>query len=783
MHGSKAVDYTFSYPDYAAFRDTLHSFSGVIASNHEQMKLTAAGAIVSERTSQGESALGRLGLLPPGATNAEFTSVLVVSGNYFQVLGVPPLRGRSFESQSAVGLVDSPSVLISENFWRSRFAGAPDILGKAIQLNGAALKIAGITPHDFAGTFAGVPDFWLPISLEPLIHADPAWLENREHRMYRVFGRLAPGTSSAQAAGEMTLAAGRLRALHDPNSDWAKPAAALVFPGSPFPVPLRMNPPLMLTVLFIAAATAMVLLVACADVGSLQLVRARSRRHEFDTRLALGASRTRILRQLLTESGLLGIMAGSVAFPFTWGLLKLGVSWAAGAFPAEFGTFIFDMTPNLAVFGFAVGVSLLAGLLFGLAPALESSRAILTSSRATTFPAGSRRLQDLLVTAQVALTLTLLIAGSLLIRSSFHSLQSKTGYDTKHVFSTQLLFPEGAKYGAARRLTLVRDLRTRLAGLPGVTEVTSARPPGDYGFLTPAAGAQNAAAMHYKYVQPNYFETLGVPLLLGRGFPVQAGQSGRSLILSESAARQLWPGENPIGRNIRLGATDEQLHNPAELRADSPDYQVIGIVGDTRGLEMNGSDSRLVYLALSEDKLGDYPLLIRTRSDPAPAMRVIDTVVSSVDPNLVETSSMLEQMLRQSPAFIISSLAAAVASAVGALGLVLALMGIYGTVGYIVSLRTREIGIRMAVGAQKRDILALILGESSRPVLAGLLAGTLLALGVSYLLRGLLFGLGTLDAVSFIGVSVLFLAAALLAAYPPSRRAMRVDPVVALRHE
>jgi predicted permease len=722
-----------------------------------------------------------LGLLPSGARNAEFSSVLVVSKNYFEVLGVAALRGRTFGSISVPELLASPSVLISENFWQKRFAGDSAVLGKTIQLNGAALRIAGITPHDFAGTFIGVPDFWLPLSLEPLVHADPSRLRNRERQFYRLFGRLAPGVSVAQAQVETTLVANRLRTLHDPKSEWAKPATALVSPGSPLPVPLRLNRPLTLTILFIVAATGILLAVACADVGSLQLVRARSRRHELETRLALGASRLRIIRQLLTESALLGLLAGILGFLFTGVSLKIGVTFAAEAFPAEFGTLIFDVTPNLEIFAYVLAMSLAAGILFGLAPAMESSRSALsTAARGSTAPARSRRIQDFLIAAQVALSLVLMIAGSMLIRSSINSLKMETGYDGKHVVDLDLQFPEGPeKYTAARKLALVRELRMRLAALPGVARITSARPPGDYGFVTAAA----AQTMHYAYVQANYFQTVGTPVLLGRGFQSPAGQPERSIVLSESAAKQLWPGQNPIGRIIRLGATDEQVHNTSELRADGPAYQVIGVAGDTRGLELNGSDSRLLYLPLPEDRLQNYSILIRTRTDPTLVVRAIDSVITSVDPDLVATSATLDEMLRRSPSFIISSVAAAVASTVGLLGLLLALMGIYGTVSYMVLLRTREVGIRMAVGAQKRDILDLILRESARPVIRGLLAGMFLAVGASSLLRGVLYGLSAVDPISFVGVSLLFLAIALLAAYPPARRAMRVDPMVALRYE
>ncbi len=750
MRDSGVATFNFSYPDYETYRDSMHSVSGLIATKVEQMRLSTADGIVTRRT-------------------AEFASVLVVSENYFQVLGVAALDGRTFDSLSAPGLLASPSVLISENYWQKRFASDPSVLGKTIRLNGAAVTVIGITPHDFLGTHIAVPDFWFPLSLEPLVHADQNWLRDRENQFCRLFGRLAPGAGIAQAQAEMTLLAGRLRALHDPHSESARPATAIVWPGSPFPLPVNAYRILTLAVLFIMAAAGMVLLVACADVGSLQLARARSRQNELQTRLSLGASRLRLIRQLLTESALLGLLAGALALLFTWVLLKFGVIFAAEAFPGNYGTLIFDVTPNLEIFVFVFAISMFAGILFGLAPAMESSRSALSSAaRGRTTSVRSRRLQDFLVAAQVALSLVLLIAGSMLVRSAINSLKMETGYDSKHVVELDLQFSEGPKYTAARKLAVIHELRTRLAALPGVAAITSARPPGDYGFLVAAApldganaSVRNLQSMHYTHVQANYFQTLGIPVLLGRSFPSPAGQPERSLVLSESAAKQLWPGENPVGRTIRLGATDDLPHNPNELRADGPAYQVAGIARDTRGLELNGSDSRLLYVPLAEDRLQNYSLLIRTRTDPTPVKRAVESVMSSVDPELVATSSTLDEMLRRSPSFLVSSVAAAVASTVGLLGLLLASMGIYGTVSFIVVLRTREVGIRMAVGAQERDILGLIMRESTRPVLAGLLAGMLLATGVSYLLRGMLYGLNTVDGISFAGVSLLFLAIAL----------------------
>ena len=791
VRDSGSSNFTFSYPDYEAYRDSVHSFNGLIAFSAEHMRLSKAGGSVGQSTAGTESGLGILGLPSSPASNAEFASVYVVSENYFKVLGIPLLSGRTFESAGIPERVASPSVLISENYWKKRFARDPTVLGKTIHLNNAAVTVVGITPHDFVGTSVGAPDFWLPLSLEPLVHADGNWLRDRENQRFRLFGRLVPGVSMSRAQAEVSILANHLRSLHDPRSDAAKPATVLVSPGSPFPLPLKMYRGLTLTILLIMSAAGMVLVIACANVACLEFARARSRQPELHARLSLGASRLRIVRQLLTESALLGLLAGVVALPFTWALLKVAVVLATEDLPPDV-TLVFDVTPDLHIFAFVFAISLVSGILFGLTPAMESSRSTLSSAaRGGTSPVRSRRIQNVLIAMQVALSLVLMIAGSMLIRSSINSLKMETGYDSKHVVDLNFQFPEGSKYSAVRKVALVHELRMRLATLPGVVAITSARAPDDNSFRTAAIpldgekpSAQNGQSiLHYTYIQANYFQALGIPLFVGHSFQTHAAQSEHSVILSESAAKHLWPGRNPMGRSLRLGPTDERLHNQSELLPDGPAYQVIGIARDTRGVEFDGSDSRQVYLPLPENGLQDHPILIRSQSDPAHVIRAINPVISSIDPDLTVTALTLEEMLRWSAPFISSRLAAAVASVVGLIGLLLASMGIYGTVSYIVVLRTREVGIRMAVGAQKRDILRLILRESTRPVIAGLLVGMFLAVGASYLLRGVLYGLHTVDPISFVGVSLFFLAVALLAAYPPSRRAMRVDPMVALRYE
>jgi predicted permease len=637
------------------------------------------------------------------------------------------------------------------------------------------------------------PDFWMPMSLEPLVHPGDNWLPDREKECCNVRARLAAGAEMREAQTEMALEADHLRSLHNIHSDLAQPLNAMVWPGSPIPIPLQQIPGLTACILFVMAAMGMVLVVACANVASLQLARAVSRQNELAMRLSLGASRSRLIQQLLTESAMVGLMAGVLAFLFSWALIEGGVVLIANAFPAEWGTFVFRVNPDPAVFGFAFFISLVAGVLFGLAPALESSGWAASSAlkaNAATSPVRSRRLRNFLIATQIAMSAVRVIAGSMLVHSAIRVVRMETGYDDAHVTDLTLLFPESAEYTPEHKAALIRELRGRLGAMPGVIGVTSARAPDDEEFRggpvtvngeTPTRG--NARAWVFStWVEPNYFRTLGIPLRLGREFGAQGGLADETAIVSESAARELWPGENPLGHTLRIG-TEGEYYKVEEPLPDGPVWRVIGVARDARGAEPDGGDSAQIYLPLPANYVQAYPILVRTRSDPAQIVPSMAAVIASVDPNVVGMSQTLEQMLRGTEPFITASLAAAIASTTGLLGLLLASIGIYGTVSYMVTRRTREVGIRMALGAQKRDIVGLILRESSRPVVTGLIVGVMLAGGVAYLLRHSLYGIHTIDGISFCGVSVLFLGIALLAALVPSRRALRIEPVTALRCE
>jgi hypothetical protein len=366
---SGVTEYEFSHSDYEGFRDSVIGFSGLAAFRVARVQLTNAGGMISQRAADEQSVLGRLMTAPP--SNAEFAQALVVSENYFSVLGISPLHGRSFEAANTDDASGLPAVLVSENHWQRRFKGDPAIVGKTVHLNGVAVTIIGVTPRDFVGTFIATPAFWLPLSIDPLINGDSQWLLNRENRPYRIVGRLARGATIVQARAQITSVADRLWTQYDSNAGSSnRPATGLVWPGSPFPYPPSRLPGLNLAIGLILFGAAMLVAVACANVGSLQLARARSREAEMRTRFSLGATRARIIRQLLTESALVGLAAGALALLFSWTLLKVGVRVVADALPVQFGTLVFDVNPNLAIFAYVLLISLIAGILSGLSPAI-----------------------------------------------------------------------------------------------------------------------------------------------------------------------------------------------------------------------------------------------------------------------------------------------------------------------------------------------------------------------------------------------------------------------------
>jgi hypothetical protein len=417
----------FSYPDYEIYRDGNHVFAGLFATMTDEVALSGPEGGSGGGSTSGSGIATAFGFRFPRlmAGGAEFVRAAIVSENYFSVLGVDAIRGRVFLPRDGHDLDAHPGVLISQNYWQRRFGGDPKVLGKTFKLNGAGFAVIGVTPHDFMGTSENVPDLWLPIRLYRSLYHDSDILHDREDHCCRLYGRLAPGVTLDVAQSDMNLLADQLRRLHIPRSDDSKPVTINLMPGSPFDV-VNVSEGAF-AFLLILCAVGLVLLIACANVASLQLARSAARQREIGLRLSLGASRLRLIRQLLTESTLLGVLAGAVALLITWWVMRILVVEISAALPIEWGSLAVHVEPDVHVFVYVFSVSLLASVLFGLAPALESSRPSLSSALKEegarfAFRVGNARLRDMLVTIQVCVCLILLIAAGLLIRGSIRSL-------------------------------------------------------------------------------------------------------------------------------------------------------------------------------------------------------------------------------------------------------------------------------------------------------------------------------------------------------------------------
>jgi predicted permease len=787
----------FSYPDYEYYAAHARAFSGLIAAGNDELTLT--GASGSLDTTSGGAVASAFGFQFPQrmGQGAELVLTVIVSDNYFSVLGVNAVRGRVFRPEDARELIEHPAVLISENYWQRRFNSDPTVLGKSFRVNGASFTVIGITPKDFMGTNVNVPDFWMSMQTEPLLHHAGNWRFDRERHCCRLYGRLQSGSNIEQAQAEMAILSEQVRGLHAPDSNDRKPATISLLPGGPFGHGPDKDEQLRAIVAFILSAVGLVLLIACANVASMQLARSAARQREIGVRLSIGASRKRLIRQLLTESALLGLLAGIVALIATWWSLRILLVEISAALPIEWGSLALHLEPDIHVFAYVFAISLFAGVLFGMAPALESSRLNLTSAlkeegAGFALRVRSARLRDLLITLQVSVCLLLLICAGLLIRGSIRSLKMNPGYEAKRVLGLDVNFPSGLGYTDAKRLAEMHQLHDRVQAIPGVHSVILAttEPAGGGLRITavrfnsekPPAGSPEQT-LYYSYIASNYFAGLSIPIELGRTFTSQeVNAAAPVIILSESAAHQLWHDADPLGKRVYLDATN-QYHGDEELFPHGALYQVVGVVKDIRGVLLDHSDSRFAYLPLPRERWNDAGIMIRTAADPKPMMNAIAQQVHSVDPNLIVYAETLNGLFTATPAFVFSRLAAIFATIIGMLGLSLASIGIYGMVGYAVVRRTREMGIRRALGAQRFSLLRLILIESTRPVVYGLAMGIVAAAGVSTLLRSLLSGLSPLDAISFGSVAAFFLAVALLAAYLPARRATRVDPMTALRYE
>ncbi|HEY6307621.1 MAG TPA: ABC transporter permease [Candidatus Angelobacter sp.] len=776
-HG--ANQYAFSYAEFRDFAEHNRVFSSLIATSFP-IRMAASLPLDASATRATKALLGS----PENAT------VQMVSENYFSELGAAPALGRSFRPDEGEVVGAAPVVVLSYPYWQTRFNADPLILGKLLKINDTAFTIIGVAPREFVGTGNPpvTPDFWTPLSMQAQVLPGQDWLNQPLDYEVQLLGYLAASVSMTQAQADASVLEHRFAQYH-PNPDnrtITLTTQSVTFFGN------TEDPRFKAIVVLLMTIVGMVLAIACANLANMLLAKASGRQREVAVRLALGASRGRLVRQLLTESVLLALLGGMAGVSFSlWGTRVLWL--AAGQFAGSYSAFVTEIPPDGRVFCYTLLLSVGTGVLFGLSPALQSSRADLTTSlkdAGTAF--GHRldrsRLRGVLVAAQIAISTLFLIVAGLLARGLVRSQSVDPGFQVRAVYPMMLPSDnDPAKSNALRRQEI-----GRLEALPDIQNValTDYVPLG--GTWTTEVAVPDAKAAPgstptgtlARHISPSYFDTLGIPIVRGRNFTREEAQFGAELaIVSAALARQALPGEDALGKKIKLQTS----------RTEWSVFEVVGIAGDVRSANISRLDPAIVYLPTSSAKLYDYFALLRIAGDSRRAMMAIRSTLEQVDGRLrpgfllasLEDGAVQEQIL-MARTFTLSAMFLA------GVALALASIGVYGVMAFLVSQREKEVGIHMALGATRGNVLLLMLSQGMRPVVLGGVLGIVGALGISGLLRALLifpgsvdvfYGARWFDPVTFIGLSCLLAAIALVACYLPARRATRVDPLVALRHE
>ena len=704
----------------------------------------------------------------------------VVSGNYFSLLGVTPTPGRGFLADEDAR--PTPVAVVSHGFWQRGLGSDPAIVGKTVTLNRTPFTVVGVAPRGFTGTLLGNgPSVWVPMAMHDVAQPNFNWYEQRRGLFLFAFGRLRPGTTLEQASANVRTVFGQLARAY-PNENKGRSAAAVSLLDARLNPQGQGNAPVVQISMILMTIVGIVLLIACGNVANLLLARASKRRKEIAVRVALGAGRGRVVRQLLIESLTLSIFGSALGLALAYWLLQLLIG-SDLPLPIPVGD---TVSLDARVLAFAAVLTLITGLLFGLAPALQASRPdVVPVLKNETVPAGSGRrgsvaglsLRQALVVAQVALSLVSLVAAGLFVRSLTHSRQIDTGFETRRVLVMNFNLGRDG-YTPARGRVFHRQLAERTGQIPGVLRAAVAQnAPLDGGLLRSVLleGADTATRdrvlIQVNSVSPGYLEALNVPLLRGRDFTNDDDEgSPRVVIVNETMASRFWPGADAVGRRFKFFGDDEFT-------------TVIGMARNAKYNAVAEAETPFIYQPIRQNYTPAGVLHVRANLDAGALAAAVRREVQQLDPTLsVFDIRTLEDQVSESLAPLRVNVI--LLTAFGALALVLASIGLYGVASYSVAQRTREIGVRMALGARRGSVFGLILGQGLLLVGIGLGLGLAGALAASRVIPAdLLPEISPRDPVTFGATSALLAAVALVASFIPAWRATRIDPLVALRTE
>jgi len=753
-----SFDY-FSYREYLDVRDKTKSYDGVIAN--------------ADMEAVGFSA-------EPAAT-PRIKGGMMVSVNYFHVLGVEPRLGRGFREDEDQVPGRNAVVVLGPDFWRHEFASDPSVVGRTIRLNGREFTVIGVAPDNFPGMLTfGIPDFYMPLAMSRVFSTNlqKNFFEDRDDRELNVKARLKPGTTLEQARNELAVLAQNLEREY-PKVNRSRRAQVY----TQFEARTREDDNWKFGVIFVILALA-VLLVACTNVAGLLLSRARTRAREIAVRLALGAGRFRLIRLLLTESLILASLGGLAGIAIGYGVVEWFHSKDSIVFMTELPAAVpFRMDTRVLLA--CLALSVLSALLCGLAPALQSTRVDLVNAlkSADADVPGRKRLwgRNVLVVAQVSMSLMLLTSSFLMARSFQHSLLDGTGFAKDHLLMVKF-DPRLVQYNAAQTKQFYKLLADRVREMPGVQSeaLTQNIPLGQdefYGLaFVPEAFEMPRDRQNFNStmdtVDEGYFETMGIPILRGRGFLASdTADAPRVAVVNERFAKHYWPAGDAVGKYIHL---DSRTGMPVE---------VVGVASTIKYQSTFERPMDFVYLPLSQHPISRMVLMLRSSGDPLQLVQPVKDVVRTLDANLPMLQTRSYEDLYLNAAVKGPEIAIQLVGAMGAVGLLLAIAGLYGLVAYNVSRRTREIGIRMALGAASSDVLRLVMGKGLVLVGIGTVIGLAMGFAVEQLMNSMLFNAGGVDMVAYIIVVPSLFLVTMLAAYVPARRASRIAPTQALRYE